>query len=556
MNSALESVLGTSFGLDAAATAAASAVAAGVKPGKDLTRVLSLTGDAATIMGTDFNEAGQIINKVLAGNRLTMREVNQMHAAGMPILSQLADQYGVTAAEMSDMVSRGEVDSKMFLKAIETNIGGAALESGKTVRGAWANMQAAMARVGAEIVKDILPRIGNAFGRITKWFDDNSENIVKAFGRIADGLRVFGRLLTILPIEATLMIIAGAIMMGVVPALKAMAVSLWATFAPLIPFLAAGAALGAVAYVIKRNWNSIAPVFNAVRTALIGLWNITKPLRDFIANQFKKAWEDLKIAFEQIRSTLAPFMPQLKTLAKIIGVILLTPLIALIAAVVVFIGVVVATISIIARLIGFLSRLVGAVVSAGRSFTSSISTAIKTVIRFFQQLPGQIVKSLGNIGRLLFDSGKKLIGGLVDGIKSAAGAVKDAVGGVLQGARDLLPFSDAKEGPFSDLTKSGEAIFKTIQQGANKGARNFSLDSVMPTFAGSSSMAVTQSAMTAPSLGSDNNGSNGNVTIQLNMSGVMTRSRSDMRDVAKEMLEAVDEGLRAKGIKPILGGSR
>ena len=49
MNSALESVRGTSYGLDEAATTAANAVAAGIKPGKALTKYLSLTGDAASI---------------------------------------------------------------------------------------------------------------------------------------------------------------------------------------------------------------------------------------------------------------------------------------------------------------------------------------------------------------------------------------------------------------------------------------------------------------------------------------------------------------------------
>lgn len=53
MNSALESVKGTAYGLDEAATTAASAVAAGIKPGQELTRYLSLTADAAAIAGTN-----------------------------------------------------------------------------------------------------------------------------------------------------------------------------------------------------------------------------------------------------------------------------------------------------------------------------------------------------------------------------------------------------------------------------------------------------------------------------------------------------------------------
>ena len=55
MDNALESVKGTAFGLDKAATSAANAVASGVKPGKELTKYLKMTGDAAAIAGTDID---------------------------------------------------------------------------------------------------------------------------------------------------------------------------------------------------------------------------------------------------------------------------------------------------------------------------------------------------------------------------------------------------------------------------------------------------------------------------------------------------------------------
>lgn len=192
MDSALKSVKGTAFGLDAAATAAASAVAAGVKPGKALTRVLSITGDTATIMGREFGEAGAIINKVLASNRLSMEEVNQLQDAGLPILSMLQKEYGKSASELRDMVSSGEIDSKRFLNALEKNVGGAALASGETTRGAWENMKAAMSRVGAAIVEDIIPKVRNAFVGMTNWFDSNSDRIVQGVSNAATKFQEFG----------------------------------------------------------------------------------------------------------------------------------------------------------------------------------------------------------------------------------------------------------------------------------------------------------------------------------------------------------------------------
>jgi phage-related minor tail protein len=68
----------------------------------------------------------------------------------------------------------------------------------------------------------------------------------------------------------------------------------------------------------------------------------------------------------------------------------------------------------------------------------------------------------------LFDAGRNIIQGLIDGIKNAAGAVKDAVGNVLSGARNLLPFSPAKEGPLSGMNHtlySGQALAGDFARG-------------------------------------------------------------------------------------------
>ncbi|ELK9715963.1 phage tail tape measure protein, partial [Salmonella enterica] len=65
------------------------------------------------------------------------------------------------------------------------------------------------------------------------------------------------------------------------------------------------------------------------------------------------------------------------------------------------------------------------------------------------------------------DSGAKIIETLITGIKSKASALVDEVKGVFATVREYLPFSDAKRGPFSQLTKSGGAIMDTLASGVN-----------------------------------------------------------------------------------------
>lgn len=65
-------------------------------------------------------------------------------------------------------------------------------------------------------------------------------------------------------------------------------------------------------------------------------------------------------------------------------------------------------------------------------------------------------------------SGAALIEAFTDGIKSAVSKPYDAVKEGLKWVRNLLPFSDAKEGPLSSLTYSGGALISTFAYGMQK----------------------------------------------------------------------------------------
>ena len=65
----------------------------------------------------------------------------------------------------------------------------------------------------------------------------------------------------------------------------------------------------------------------------------------------------------------------------------------------------------------------------------------------------------------LFDSGVALIKTLGDGILSFASAPVEAIQNVLGKVREYLPFSDAKVGPLSQLTLSGQKVVDTLREG-------------------------------------------------------------------------------------------
>jgi TP901 family phage tail tape measure protein len=99
---------------------------------------------------------------------------------------------------------------------------------------------------------------------------------------------------------------------------------------------------------------------------------------------------------------------------------------------------------------------------------AAASGGVGSLIDFVKGIPGRIIGALGNVASMLFSSGRKIIQGLIDGILNMAGNVGDAIGSVLQKARNLLPFSPAKEGPFSGrgwTLYSGQSIMEAMAAG-------------------------------------------------------------------------------------------
>lgn len=192
MDSALSSVKGTAFGLGDAAGIAASAVAAGIKPGEELTKYLALTGDAATIAGSSLGEMGSIFNKVTTSGSAYTDNLNQLADRGIPIFQWLQEEYGVSAEALKKMTKEGKVDSETFRKVIEKNIGGAALESGKTLRGSYENMKAALGRVGAGAIEPFIPMLKAGMGALMNWADKVAPHVKKGAQFIATGLTEMG----------------------------------------------------------------------------------------------------------------------------------------------------------------------------------------------------------------------------------------------------------------------------------------------------------------------------------------------------------------------------
>ena len=152
-DSARLAVEDTAFSLNKAMTTAASAAAAGIQPGEQMTKYLTAIADAAAVAGTDMDEMGAIFNKVATNGKISAEEINQLSDRGIPAVQLLAKATGKSMEEVREAISNGEIGVEELQEAIEIGMPEAAKAIGSsTISGAFSNFNAAIARVGENLI--------------------------------------------------------------------------------------------------------------------------------------------------------------------------------------------------------------------------------------------------------------------------------------------------------------------------------------------------------------------------------------------------------------------
>lgn len=138
---------------------------------------------------------------------------------------------------------------------------------------------------------------------------------------------------------------------------------------------------------------------------------------------------------------------------------------------------------------------------------------IGSFLKFFTELPNQIMDNVKNIGTWLIDSGKSLINGFIEGIKQAFPWLSDAITKVMDFVGGFFPHSPAKHGPLSGagwtaIRNSGGAIGKEFAGGIDDTQKAIESASVnmMKSVKTGTGIAARSSITSGTATGSSNNG--------------------------------------------------
>jgi tape measure domain-containing protein len=217
-------------------------------------------GDVASGINAPITEIAELYGKARIQGRLFAEDINQLTGRGIPIIQELAKQFGVTDSEVKKLVEDGQVNFGNLEAAFVSLTSGAGMFAGgmerasQTIIGKFSTLKDSIAEVIRPLGEALLPILGSIMqgvtsllGPIGNWIAANKQ-IAPLIAAIATGGVLAG--MAVMGIGGAMMLVA-SIVPGVIAAvgvLTPVVAAIGPIFATVIlPIIAAVAAATALA---------------------------------------------------------------------------------------------------------------------------------------------------------------------------------------------------------------------------------------------------------------------------------------------------------------------
>lgn len=352
----------------------------------DAAAAYSATGNSAAAYGLNQEQLNRYLTAMTQAygkGKLQAEEMNQMTEAGIPITSILGDMMGKTSGEIREMGANGEITREIMDQAflyMDKKYGGSMVAFSNTWTGMLGRGKEALMTFAGLLTADLFAGAKTMLAPLVDGFENFNNKMIELQ---ASGESVAGTLLKMIPESAHIKIamVTGAIVVGLVPALYSVAAGVWAAMAPLIPFLAIGAALGALAFTIYKNWGTFKPFF-------VGIFNAVRPVVENFANVFKSSFQTLmsyvRPIWEQIKQLMVSLTPILQLVGVALGIFLTIAAATfngIIAAIGPFISAFIAIVDVVANVVGAIIKyLSGDMVGAQKAWERAVQSTKAVVV--------------------------------------------------------------------------------------------------------------------------------------------------------------------------------
>lgn len=324
-------VTNTALSMADGAALAVGALATGNLPLKDLEDQIKRVANVSAAYGVEAEHAGYLLNNVLVKNKVTWGDLAQMQQNQIPIVSMLADHYGVAGDEIMKMAQDGKISIEDLNEVLDKNAGAAAEEYAKSWDGIRANIVANIGRIGAAFLEGVFPQAKEEMElfleklRSPEWTErarELGEKVAAGFERVREKIRELidawydldEETRTWITRLGIALVAAGPFLIGV-GKIAGVVGSLATALGTVVGWLGSGGLIGAISRVLG-------PI-GLIAGALYHAYQNSDDFRDAV----DRLWDALKEAWETIWPSLKPVLEQLWEL-----LLLIIPLVADLAA--------------------------------------------------------------------------------------------------------------------------------------------------------------------------------------------------------------------------------
>jgi len=169
---------------------------------------LFIIGNLAAMSGANVSELAQIFGKIKSQGKLMGETLNQLAERGIPVISALADHFGVAESAIRDMVSKGQVSFDDMIAAMN-NMAGAGGQFGdlmaqqsKTLAGLWSTLKDNVEALALAFGEKLIPTIQKLLmiGLIVvQWLGNLDMAAIKQIVTIGVMIKTLGYMITIIP---------------------------------------------------------------------------------------------------------------------------------------------------------------------------------------------------------------------------------------------------------------------------------------------------------------------------------------------------------------------
>lgn len=146
-------VTNTSLSMAQGASAAVGILATGNVPLQELEAQIKRVANVSAAYGIEAEHANYLLNLALVKGKVEWGDLSQMQQNQIPIVTQLADYYGVAGGEIMTMAQDGRISVEDLNKVLDLNAGQAAKSYAETWKGVTANILANLSKISAKFLE-------------------------------------------------------------------------------------------------------------------------------------------------------------------------------------------------------------------------------------------------------------------------------------------------------------------------------------------------------------------------------------------------------------------